>query len=111
MVIVALNRRLRLLETNVVEPGERGATDILDGVIRHQEVLLPPHKNVVRVRERLIIEVVRVESFGVLRKGRKFALQLISQGQFNQIKTRLCWFEMSHDVSVFRLDTTANPSF
>ena len=58
MEVVALDLRRRLLEADVVEPGERGPRDVLDGVVRHQEVLLPPHKHIVRLFELFIVEAI-----------------------------------------------------
>ena len=55
-----------ILEADVVEACEAGTIDILDGVVRYQEVLLPPHKHKVRLLEFLVIEAVRVEVLGVL---------------------------------------------
>ena len=40
MEIVSLHRCAGLLETDVVEPGERGTVDVLDGVVRDEKVLL-----------------------------------------------------------------------
>ena len=37
MEIISLDGRRRLLEANVVKPGEGGAVDVLDGVIRNLE--------------------------------------------------------------------------
>lgn len=63
MVIVALHFSFRFLEANVVEAGKRGAVDVLDGVIGHQEVLLPAHKHVIAVLQAFVVEIVRIEGF------------------------------------------------
>lgn len=101
MVVVALNRRRGLLETDVIEASEGGSADVLDGVIWNQELFLyqrerqcqegggsgstdrvrlrsahlPPHKNVVAVVQLLVVKVIRVEALGVLAKWLEFALQ------------------------------------
>ena len=61
MEVVALHRRSGLLEADVVEPGEGGPADVLDGVIGHQKVLLPPHEDEVGLVQGLVVEGVRVE--------------------------------------------------
>lgn len=48
MVIISFHQGFRFLETNVVEARERGAVDVADRVIRHQEVLLPSHEHEIR---------------------------------------------------------------
>ena len=75
MEVVALDLRRRLLEADVVEPGERRPRDVLDGVVRNQEVLLPPHVHVVCLRERLVVEAVVVEVLAVRVEGHELALE------------------------------------
>ena len=43
VVVVAFNGGLGLLETDVVEPCERGSVDVSDVVVGHQEQLLQQH--------------------------------------------------------------------
>lgn len=50
VVVVALHDRLGLLETDVVEAGERGPVDVPYRVVRYEKVLLPAHKHVVAIR-------------------------------------------------------------
>jgi len=66
VIIVSFYTGGGLLEADVVEACEAGTIDIFDGVVRHQEVLLPPHEHKVRLLEFLVIEAVRVEVLGVL---------------------------------------------
>ena len=73
--VVTLDAGGGLLEADVVEPGEAGTVDILDCVVRDQEVLLPPHEHVVRLLQLLIVETIRIEVLGVLVEGKKFALK------------------------------------
>lgn len=68
MVIVAFDGSLGFLETNIIETGKRRTADIFNCMVRYQKMFFPPHKNIVRVRQRFIIEGVRVERFGVLTK-------------------------------------------
>jgi len=42
-----------LVEADVIEPLETGTRDCLDFVIRHQEVLFPPHEEVFSMRKLL----------------------------------------------------------
>ena len=63
------------MKTDVVETREARPVDVLDGVVRDQEVLLPPHEHVVCLLQLLIVETVRVEVFRVLVKGKEFALK------------------------------------
>ena len=63
------------MKTDVVETREARPVDVLDGVVRDQEVLLPSHKHVVCLLQLLIVETVRVEVFRVLVKGKEFALK------------------------------------
>ena len=49
----------------------------LDCMIRHQEVLLPPHEDVVGPHQLLVVETVRVETLGILVECKKLALQNI----------------------------------
>lgn len=58
MVIVAFDHLAGLLEADVIEPGKRSAAYILNRMVRHQKVLLPPHKHVVRFGQRLVIKGV-----------------------------------------------------
>ena len=66
VIIVSFYTGGGLLEADVVEACEAGTIDILDGVVRYQEVLLPPHEHKVRLLEFFVIEAVRVEVLGVL---------------------------------------------
>ena len=76
MEVVTLDLRRRLLEADVVEPGERGPRDVLDGVVRDQEVLLPPHVHVVGLRQRLVVEAVVVEVLAVRVERHELALKV-----------------------------------
>lgn len=49
--IYSANFSLDLIETYVVEAFERGPSDGSNAVVRDQEVLLPPHKDVVSLRK------------------------------------------------------------
>lgn len=49
MVVVALDGRFGFLETNIIETRKRCSTYVFDRVIRNEEMLLPAHKNVIRV--------------------------------------------------------------
>lgn len=49
--IYSANLSLDLVETDVVEAFERGAGDCSDTVVGNQEVLFPPHKDVVSLRK------------------------------------------------------------
>lgn len=71
VIVVSFYTRGGLLETDVIESGERGAVDVFDGVIGHQKVLLPPHEHVVRLVQSVVIEVVRVEALLILMKRPK----------------------------------------
>ena len=64
------------MEANVIESGERSSADVLDGVIRDQKVFLPPHKDEIRLVQRLVVEVVGVKRLGVLVKRIEFALKI-----------------------------------
>ena len=77
MEVVALDLRRRLLEADVVEPCERGPRDVLDGVVRNQEVLLPPHVHVVCLRERLVVEAVVVEVLTVRVERHELTLKIL----------------------------------
>ena len=66
MEVVAFDAWVWLLETDVVEAGEGGAVDVLDGVIWHEKVLFPAHENEVCLFQRIIVEVVGVERLAVL---------------------------------------------
>ena len=66
VIIVSFYTGGGLLEADVVEACEAGTIDIFDGVVRYQEVLLPPHEHKVRLLEFFVIEAVRVEVLGVL---------------------------------------------
>lgn len=66
------------MEANVIKSSERRPADVFDGVVRHQEVLLPPHKYVVGVCERLVVKRVRIERLRVLAKRIKLTLQIIN---------------------------------
>ena len=76
MEVVTLDLRRRLLEADVVEAGERGPRDVLDGVVRDQEVLLPPHVHVVGLRQRLVVEAVVVEVLAVRVERHELALKV-----------------------------------
>ena len=76
MKIVALYTGGGFLEADVVEPGERGPRDVLDGVVRNQEVLLPPHVHVVCLRQRLVVEAVVVEVLAVRVERHELALKV-----------------------------------
>ena len=75
VIIVSFYTGGGLLEADVVEACEAGTIDIFDGVVRHQEVLLPPHVYVVCLRERLVVEAVVVEVFAVRVEGHELALE------------------------------------
>ena len=75
MIIISLYTRGRLLETDVVETSETRPVNVLDRVVRNQEVFLPPHEHKVRLLQLFIVETVRVEVFRVLVKGKEFALK------------------------------------
>lgn len=75
MIIKALYRGSRLLEANVIESCKGGTVNVLDCVIRNQEVLFPPHEHKVRPLQCLVIERVGVERFGILAERFKLALQ------------------------------------
>jgi len=49
VIIVALDGSCALLEANVVKAGKGGAVYVFDGMIWNQEMLLPPHKDEVRL--------------------------------------------------------------
>ena len=66
---------LGLLETDVVEPGEGRAVDVLDLVVGHEEVLLPPHEDKVRLLQGLVVKVVGVEVLRVRHERVELALQ------------------------------------
>lgn len=67
MIVVALHFGFRFLEADVVEARKRRAIDVLDGVIGHEEVLLPAHEHVVAALQAVVVEVVGVE--GLLEVG------------------------------------------
>ena len=46
-----------LVEADVVKSFEAGSRDGADAVVRHQEVLLPPHKNILPLREILVCKI------------------------------------------------------
>lgn len=75
MIIEAFYRGGRLLEADIVESREGGTVDILDRMIRHQEVFLPPHEHKVGALQRLVVKRVRVKSLGVLAERLELALQ------------------------------------
>lgn len=77
MIIISFNIRLRLLETNIVKTGKRGPTYVLNGVIRHQKVLLPPHKNKIRIGQRLVVKIIWIEGLRILTKRSKFTLKIL----------------------------------
>lgn len=72
MIIKAFYRGGGFLEANIVKSCKGGTVDIFDCMIGYQEVLFPPHKYKVRSFQRLVIERVGIERFGVLAEGRKF---------------------------------------
>ena len=63
------------MEADVVEAGKAGAHNVFDGVVGDKEVLLPPHEDVVRLVQCVVVKVVGVEGLGVLVEGDEFALQ------------------------------------
>ena len=73
MVIISFDGFRGLLKANVIESGEGGAVDVFDGVVGHEEHLLPPHEHKVRVVERVVIETVQIESLGVLEEAEELA--------------------------------------
>jgi len=73
--VVSFDGLLALLEADVVEAGEGGARDVLDGVVGHQEVLLPAHEDEVRLLQRVVVEVVAVEALAVLVERHELRLQ------------------------------------
>ena len=75
MEVVALDAGSGLLEANVVKAGEAGPVDVLDGVVRHQEVLLPPHEDKVGRVQRVVVKVVRIKGFCILIKSNELALK------------------------------------
>lgn len=66
MVVVALDGGLGFSKADVVEAGEAGAVNVLDGVIRQEEALLPAHKDKVSRAERLVVEGITIEGFSVV---------------------------------------------
>lgn len=66
MIIKAFYRGGGFLEANIVKSCKGGTIDIFDCMIGYQEVLLPPHKYKVRSLQRLVIERVGIECFGIL---------------------------------------------
>lgn len=116
MVVVALDRRCGLLETDVIEASEGGSADVLDGVIRNQELFLyqreddvrgemglgqtesqgrvrsrsahlPPHEDVVTAVQRLVVKVIRVEALGVLAKRLELTLQEVRNKGTRQLSS------------------------
>lgn len=73
MVVVAFNGGRLLLEAYVVEARKGRPVDILDRVVRNEEVFFPPHEDIFRRLEVRIIEVVAVERLGVVLKRPEFA--------------------------------------
>ena len=65
MIVEAIDSSRRLLETNVIEAGERRTADVLDCVVGHDELLLPSHEYVVRRLQLAVVEVIIVECFRV----------------------------------------------
>ena len=86
------------MKTDVVETRKARPVDVLDGVVRDQEVLLPPHEHVVCLFQLLIVETVRVKVFRVLVKGKEFALQKAS------IKIYPCVYEYHFSHPMFFVD-------
>lgn len=68
VVVVAFDGGGGLLETYVVEAGERCAVYVLYCVIRDEEVFFPSHEYKVCRGERVVVKGVRVECFRVLVK-------------------------------------------
>lgn len=58
MIIKAFYRGGRLLEADIIESREGGTVDILDRVVGHQEVFLPPHEHKVGALQRLVVKRV-----------------------------------------------------
>lgn len=69
MVIKALDALGCSWEADVVEAGKAGTADIFDVMIGHEEMLLPSHEDKIAWRQLLIVEIVRIEVFGIT--GRK----------------------------------------
>ncbi len=57
MKIDATNSTSDLVEADVVKPLEAGAGDGADAVVRHEEVLLPAHEDVLALGEVLVVEI------------------------------------------------------
>lgn len=58
VVIVALYGGRRLLEADVVEASEGSTADVFDRVVWDQELLLPPHEDIVPTLQLFVIKVV-----------------------------------------------------
>jgi hypothetical protein len=73
--VVSLHLRRRLPKANVVKTGEGCAVDVLDLVVWHEKVLLPPHVDVVCLRKGVVVKCVVVERLAVRVERDKLALQ------------------------------------
>lgn len=65
MEVDTADASLNLIEANVVEPFEAGTGDRSNPVIRHEEILFPPHKNMFALRK---VAVCKIGPLGLFRK-------------------------------------------
>ena len=59
------NMSRKLVEANIIEAFKTSAVNVLNPVVRYQELLLPPHKNIVALSK---IAIAEVGALGLLRQ-------------------------------------------
>ena len=106
MIVVSLYTRGRLLKTDVVEARETRPVNVLDRVIRNQEMFLPSHEHIVCLFQLLIVKTVRVKVFRVLVKGKEFALKTskllkLYPKNFKSLFITQCFLSTSSSASHF----------
>lgn len=85
MIIIAFDCCCRLLETNVIKSCKRSSINIFNGMVRYQEVFLPPHKNVISQFQPFIIETVGIKSLCILIERWEFTLEKNKQPILKQV--------------------------
>lgn len=65
MEVDTTDASLNLIEANIVEPFETGTGDRSNPVIRHKEILFPPHKNMFALCK---VAICKIGPLGLFRK-------------------------------------------
>lgn len=92
MIVIALNGSSRLLKTNVIKTSKASSIYVFYCMIRHKEMLLPPHEDKICQLKSFIIKAVRIKCLCVLIKWTEFALKhKFKNNLTNVFKVHICW--------------------